>query len=194
MSEDNGMSDSAQKTFIPYNQGQVSTWLSSKYNITDIPSQELNKLISTLNFNQISLDTLSDEIDAKLFNLKDKTPTITLTLIDSSLKSIDERSQIEKKRPKKIHMNFNSQNVYQKKVPIQTSSNSQTQISFSLKQSFCESENFLPKTNQYNTLINLENISIIPQYDLIAKDDSEIYNNYTQYFKKVRTELLAKEI
>lgn len=191
MSEDNGMSDSAQKTFIPYNQGQVSTWLSSKYNITDIPSQELNKLISTLNFNQISLDTLSDEIDAKLFNLKDKTPTITLTLIDSSLKSIDERSQIEKKRPKKIHMNFNSQNVYQKKVPIQTSSNSQTQISFSLKQSFCESENFLPKTNQYNTLINLENISIIPQYDLIAKDDSEIYNNYTQYFKKVRTELLA---
>jgi hypothetical protein len=185
------MSDSAQKTFIPYNQGQVSTWLFSKYNITDIPSQELNKLISTLNFNQISLDTLSDEIDAKLFNLKDKTPTITLTLIDSSLKSIDERSQIEKKRPKKIHMNFNSQNVYQKKVPIQTSSNSQTQISFSLKQSFCESENFLPKTNQYNTLINLENISIIPQYDLIAKDDSEIYNNYTQYFKKVRTELLA---
>ena len=191
MSEDNGMSDSAQKTFIPYNQGQVSTWLSSKYNITDIPSQELNKLISTLNFNQISLDTLSDEIDAKLFNLKDKTPTITLTLIDSSLKSIDERSQIEKKRPKKIHMNFNNQNVYQKKVPIQTSSHSQTQISFSLKQSFCESENFLPKTNQYNTSIYLENISIIPQYDLIAKDDSEIYNNYTQYFKKVRTELLA---
>lgn len=191
MSEDNGMSDSAQKSFIPYNQGQVSTWLSSKYNITDIPSQELNKLISTLNFNQISLDTLSDEIDAKLFNLKDKTPTITLTLIDSSLKSIDERSQIEKKRPKKIHMNFNNQNVYQKKVPIQTSSNNQTQISFSLKQSFCESENFLPKTNQYNTSINLENISIIPQYDLIAKDDSEIYTNYTQYFKKVRSELLA---
>lgn len=191
MSEDNGMSDSAQKTFIPYNQGQVSTWLSSKYNITDIPSQELNKLISTLNFNQISLDTLSDEIDAKLFNLKDKTPIITLTLIDSSLKSIDERSQIEKKRPKKIHMNFNNQNVYQKKVPIQTSSNSQTQISFSLKQSFCESENFLPKTNQYNTSITLDNISIIPQYDLIAKDDSEIYTNYTQYFKKVRTELLA---
>ena len=191
MSEDNGMSDSAQKSFIPYNQGQVSTWLSSKYNITDIPSQELNKLISTLNFNQISLDILSDEIDAKLFNLKDKTPTITLTLIDSSLKSIDERSQIEKKRPKKIHMNFNNQNVYQKKVPIQTSSNNQTQISFSLKQSFCESENFLPKTNQYNTSINLENISIIPQYDLIAKDDSEIYTNYTQYFKKVRSELLA---
>lgn len=191
MSEDNGMSDSAQKTFIPYNQGQVSTWLSSKYNITDIPSQELNKLISTLNFNQISLDTLSDEIDAKLFNLKDKTPIITLTLIDSSLKSIDERSQIEKKRPKKIHMNFNNQNVYQKKVPIQTSSNSQTQISFSLKQSFCESENFLPKTNQYNTSITLDNISIIPQYNLIAKDDSEIYTNYIQYFKKVRTELLA---